>query len=28
MNDELTEWKIIFEELETEKVLLEAVIPV
>jgi len=28
MNDELTEWKIIFEELETEKVLLESVIPV
>jgi len=28
MNDELTEWKILFEELETEKVLLEAVIPV
>jgi len=28
MNDELTEWKILFEELETEKVLLEVVIPV
>jgi len=28
MNDELTEWKILFEELETEKVLLEVVMPV
>jgi len=28
MSDELTEWKILFEELETEKVLLEVVMPV